>query len=65
MNNKKILTIGILPLMWFLYFLFELFTGRIKDIPTVILNIFLMFLFALVGLFIYKIGHKNQNRITL
>ncbi|EES50000.1 MULTISPECIES: signal peptidase II [Clostridium] len=61
MNNKKILTVGILPLMWFLYFLFELFTGRIKDIPTVILNIFLMFLFALVGLFIYKIGHKNQN----
>ncbi|WP_315082258.1 signal peptidase II [uncultured Clostridium sp.] len=61
MNNKKILTIGILPLMWFLYFLFELFTGRIKDMPTVMLNMFLMFLFALVGLFIYKIGYKNQS----
>ena len=31
MNNKKLLTVGVLPLMWFLYFLFELFTGRIKN----------------------------------
>ena len=61
MNNKKILAVSILPLMWFLYFLFELFTGRIKNTPTIMLNIFLMFLFALVGLFIYKIGYKNQN----
>ncbi|AOR24809.1 signal peptidase II [Clostridium taeniosporum] len=61
MNNKKLLTVGILPLMWFLYFLFELFTGRIINTPTIILNIFLMFLFALVGLFIYKISCTNNN----
>ena len=28
-DKEKLLIIGILPLMWFAYFLFELFTGRI------------------------------------
>lgn len=61
MNTKKILTIVILPFMWFLYFIFELVTGRITNFPTIMLNLFLMLLFALVGLFIYKVGSKNNN----
>ena len=30
-DKEKLLIIGILPLIWFAYFLFELFTGRIKS----------------------------------
>lgn len=61
MKNKKILTISILPLMWTLYLLFELLTGRINDFQTILFNILLIILFALVGLSIYKIGVKNEN----
>ena len=53
MKNKKVLTISILPLMWVLYVLFELFTGRITDFKTIFFNIILILLFALVGLFTY------------
>ena len=31
MKNFKILVISILPIMWTIYFLFELFTGRIDN----------------------------------
>lgn len=61
MKNKKNLTISILPLMWTLYLLFELITGRINDFQTILFNILLIILFALVGLYIYKIGVKNEN----
>lgn len=61
MNNKKALTISILPLMWVLYILFELFTGRINDFETILFNIMLIILFALVGLFTYSIGNKYEN----
>ncbi|SFD44968.1 signal peptidase II [Clostridium uliginosum] len=60
MKTKKSLTICILPLMWMLYFLFELLTNRINDLPTVILNIMIILLFALSGFLIYKIGCKNE-----
>jgi signal peptidase II len=61
MNNKKVLTISILPLMWVLYILFELFTGRITDSQTILFNIMLILLFALVGLFAYILGTKYEN----
>ena len=61
MKNKKFLTICILPLMWFLYVLFELFTGRINDFKTILLNIILILLFALVGLLTYSLGIKHEN----
>ena len=48
-DKEKLLIIGILPLMWFVYFLFELFTGRIKSLYDICLNLSLLFLFALVG----------------
>ena len=44
-DKEKLLIIGILPLMWFAYFLFELFTGRIKSLYDICLNLSLLFLF--------------------
>ncbi len=60
MKNKKVLTISILPLMWTIYVLFELITGRIDDFRTILFNIVLIILFALVGLFSYIIGIKYE-----
>jgi len=61
MKNKKVLTISILPLMWTIYVLFELITGRINDFRTIFFNIILIILFALVGLFSYIIGIKHEH----
>ena len=61
MKNKKTLTICFLPLMWFLYVLFELFTGRINDFETIFFNFILILLFALVGLLTYSLGIKHEN----
>ncbi|MFT8352922.1 signal peptidase II [Clostridium saccharoperbutylacetonicum] len=61
MKNKKVLTIGILPLMWVLYILFELITGRITDFQTILFNVMLILLFALVGFFAYTVGIKHEN----
>jgi len=61
MKNKKTLTICFLPLMWFLYVLFELFTGRINDFKTISFNFILILLFALVGLLTYSLGIKHEN----
>lgn len=64
MKNKKILTISILPLMWTLYLLFELITGRVNDFQTILFNILLIILFASVGFLVYKIGIKNETGFT-
>ncbi|NRY60747.1 signal peptidase II [Clostridium beijerinckii] len=61
MKNKKVLTISILPLMWAIYVLFELITGRINDLRTILFNMILIILFALVGLFSYIIGIKYER----
>lgn len=61
MNTKKALTIGVLPAMWLIYILFELFTGRITNMATIIFNIFLILIFALTGYIIYNISLKNRN----
>ena len=61
MNTKKALTIGTLPAMWLIYILFELLTGRIKNIETIIFNIFLIFLFAATGYVIYIISLKHKD----
>lgn len=61
MKHKKALTISILPLMWVLYVLFELITGRITDFQTIFFNITLILLFALVGLFTYNFGIKYED----
>ena len=62
-DKEKLLIIGILPLMWFAYFLFELFTGRIKSLYDICLNLSLLFLFALVGWIIYCIQKRYSDGI--
>ena len=46
-----------------LYFLFELFTGRIKSLYDICLNLSLLFLFALVGWIIYCIQKRYSDGI--
>lgn len=61
LNKDKLLTIGILPAMWLIYFLFEVVTGRVTDLYTLLVNLSLVFLFALVGFIIYLISSKFPN----
>lgn len=63
MKHLKLLTISVLPIMWTIYFLFELFTGRVNDYTTFLGNIGLIILFALVGYIIYLISLKYKNGI--
>lgn len=64
MNKKKLLSIITLPIMWLIYFLFELFTGRINDFNTIIGNILLMLLFALIGYIFYVFTAKKIDGLT-
>lgn len=64
MKNLKFLTISILPLMWTVYFLFEIVTGRVNDYPTFLGNIGLIILFALVGYWFYIVSLKYTNGFT-
>lgn len=59
MNKKKWVTISILPLMWFFYFLFELITGRVESNYYIILNILMCLVFALTGYILYTVGMKH------
>lgn len=61
MNKKKVMTISVLPLMWIIYFLFELITGRLTTSYDIIMTFIPAFLFALVGYVIYKIWESNKN----
>lgn len=65
MKHLKLITICGLPIMWTLYFLFELLTGRINSTAVLLGNIFLILLFALVGFLLYKISLKFKNGFSL
>ena len=60
-NKDKLITISILPIMWFAYFLFEFFTGRITSWYDAILNLSLILLFIFTGWIIYKISERFIN----
>lgn len=61
-NNKdKLIIIGGLPIMWLIYFSFEIITGRVKDAYTFFLNLLLTLVFALTGYLIYKLSNKFIN----
>lgn len=60
-NKDKILTISILPLMWLIYFAFEIITGRVKDFYTFITNLALVLLFAFVGYIVYILSKKYSD----
>lgn len=60
-NTEKWLTIGLLPLMWLLYFIFEIITGRVDDLYTLVTNLSLIFIFGLVGYLIYFLSQKYTH----
>lgn len=64
MKSKKVLTISILPIMWLIYVLFELISGRITDINTIVFNIILIILFGLVGLLIFNLSIKFDSGLS-
>ena len=61
MNKKKWVTIGILPIMWLIYFLFEFLTGRIEKNSETIMMLFLIIPFALVGYLVYVLVNKYKD----
>ena len=64
MKHTKTLTIGGLPLMWALYFAFELITGRADNFLAIIGNFILILLFLITGYIIYKLYIKYSNGIN-
>lgn len=64
MKHLKLFTIAGLPLMWSLYFLFELITGRVTDYHTVLGNLLLIILFTFTGYIIYAFSSKNFHGIS-
>lgn len=63
MNKEKLLTILILPSMWFLYILFELFSGNLYDLNTLLFNFILLIPLVLIGLYFYKANLKYHSGI--
>ena len=61
MNKKKWVTIGILPIMWLIYFLFEFLTGRIEKNSETLMMLFLIIPFALVGYLVYVLVNKYKD----
>ena len=57
-NKDKWIIVSILPVMWLIYFAFEIITGRVNDLYTLILNLSLIFVFGFVGYLIYILGGK-------
>lgn len=64
MKKEKLITIVILPLMWLIYFSFELITGKANTSYDIIMNILATLLFALIGFIIYEIGIKFKKGLT-
>lgn len=60
-NKEKWLTICLLPIMWLLYFSFEIITGRVNDLYTLIMNLLLTIIFAIIGILIYYLSKKYSN----
>lgn len=64
MNKQKYITIFALPCMWLAYFLFELFTGRVKDLVTLIGNLLFLVLFAAIGYFAYSFTKRYEKGLS-
>ena len=61
MKHTKALTIITLPLLWTIYFLFELFSGRVNNSTVIIGNIVLIIALFIVGYLIYWISTKQKK----
>lgn len=58
MKHLKTLCIGILPIMWFAYCIFEFITGRMTNVTTIFGNIIFILICALVGYLFYLLSEK-------
>lgn len=67
MNKGKLITVATLPIMWFIYFLFELISGNITSTYDITMNLSLLIVFLGFGLILYKLyekfngGFKNKT----
>jgi signal peptidase II len=64
MKYSKLITISFLPIIWTIYFLFELITGRIENSNILIGNIILIILFSFIGYLIYSLSSKFPKGLT-
>lgn len=60
-NRDKLITISTLPIMWLVYFLFEIISRRVDTIYSLLTNLSLTILFALTGWIIYLTYDKHPN----
>ncbi|MGL4760684.1 MAG: signal peptidase II [Sarcina sp.] len=67
MNKGKLITVATLPIMWFIYFLFELISGNLTNKYDIIMNLSLTLVFLTFGFILYKLyekfdtGFKNKT----
>ena len=64
MKHTKALTIITLPLLWSIYFLFELFSGRVHNSTVIVGNLVLIAAFFIVGYLIYWLSTKHKKGLS-
>lgn len=60
MNKKKLITIGTLPAMWLIYFLFELISKNLRNTYDILMNLSLTLVFLIFGYILYKLYEKFE-----
>lgn len=61
MNKGKLITIGTLPAMWLVYFLFELISGNLDNAYDIIMNLLLTLVFLTFGYALYKLYERFET----
>lgn len=61
MNKKKLITISTLPIMWLIYFLFELISKNLRNTYDILMNLLLTFIFLGFGYILYKLYEKFES----
>ena len=61
MNKKKLITITTLPIMWLIYFLFELISKNLRNTYDILMNLSLTFIFLGFGYILYKLYEKFES----
>ena len=61
MSKKKLITIGMLPAMWLVYFLFELISKNLKTTYDILMNLSLTLVFLGFGYILYMLYEKFET----
>ena len=61
MSKKKLITIGTLPAMWLVYFLFELISKNLKTTYDILMNLSLTLVFLGFGYVLYMLYEKFET----